>query len=89
MDHGRRSRITLKIMKKLICRDDLINVIVEKGYNFFVDERCCMVSINYLIPLLFFKYFHSVDDMWYFEIKKDKLICENISGMVMAFPLKK
>ena len=76
-------------MRKLISRDILKETLKQEGYEYFVDEMCRIVTIDYLVPLLYHKYFNSVADIWYFSIEKEKLVCENISGMEIKFPLMK
>lgn len=76
-------------MKKLIHRDYLLETIKQEGYKYFCDEFCRLVSIDNLTSLLYYKYLNSVADIWNFSIDDDKLVCKNISGMVMMFPLSK
>lgn len=73
---------------KYISRDKLIDILKEKDYEFFVDEVGRLVSINYLVPLLAYKYI-TIDDMWSFWIEDDTLHMKNMCGMGMYFPLKK
>lgn len=75
-------------MKKLISPSKLQKHLEEK-YLGFVDEKCRIVSIERFTTLFTFKYSNSVDDIWNYWIKKDVLYCENISGFMFVFPLKK
>lgn len=75
-------------MKKLINRNDIITELEKQGYKYFCDEHCRVVSLENLIPLLTYKYF-GIDDIWSFWIENKRLYCENIGGMIVAFPLKR
>jgi hypothetical protein len=77
-------------MKKIITREELKGEkMKEMKYYFFSDERQRVVPIDYLVPLLYYKYLNSVDDIWTFYLENDKLICESIGGMTFVFPLFK
>lgn len=76
-------------MRKLISKDILTETLRQEGYEYFGDEQCRIVTIDYLVPLLYHKYLNSVADIWNFSIEKEKLVCKNISGMEIRFPLMK
>lgn len=72
--------------KKLIPPRLLIETLREAGYDYFSDEHCRVISLDYLAPLMAYKYF-GIDDSWSYWLDDDRLFCENIGGMMVAFPL--
>lgn len=75
-------------MKKLIPPRALIETLREAGYLYFSDEHCRVITLDYLVPLMAYKYF-GINDIWQYWIDKDRLFCENIGGMMVVFPLSK
>lgn len=72
--------------RNLINRKNLAKHLKKKGYFFFSDEQCRIVTVDLLDSLFVYKYF-GLDDLWSFWIDEKKLFCENIGGMIVAFPL--
>ena len=75
-------------MKKLIPPRALTETLREAGYLYFSDEHCRVITLDYLVPLMSYKYF-GIGDIWQYWIDKDCLFCENIGGMMVVFPLSK
>ena len=77
-------------MKKYWKIEDLIKSLKDDGYNYWIDERCVMRSLDTFVPVFFAKYAPSIAfTIEFIAEEKPHIWATNISGFQYIFPVAK